>query len=278
MSQLQMAVQPQSQQTDLAALLRDPKLQKQIALALPKHISAERLARVALTELRRNPQLARCEQSSFLGSLMLCAQLGLEPGGPLGQAWILPFRNRNTGKTEAQFILGYRGMLELARRSGQIVSIEARAVYEGDAFECRFGLDSDLKHVPDWENPARGNPEKLRFVYAVAKLKDGGVQFVVLSRREIEAARAASKAATTGPWSTHYEQMALKTAVRQLSKWIPISIELATAIEQDERAELGLPQDNAMVEAGVIDVPADQEEQQEGPAPDSEDEIEEARR
>ena len=276
MSQLKQALAPQSQQTDIAALLRDPKLQRQMALALPKHISAERLARVALTELRRNPQLARCDQSSFLGSLMICAQLGVEPGGPLGHAWIVPFRNGKTGKIEAQFILGYRGMIDLARRSGLIVSIEARAVYECDTFECRFGLDSDLKHVPDWDNPARGNPEKLRFAYAVAKLKDGGVQFVVLSRRDIEAARAASKAAATGPWSTHYEQMAVKTAVRQLFKWVPTSIELATAIEQDERAELGLPQENPLADSAATEVLVEPEtEQESAPAEDS---IEEARR
>lgn len=276
MSQLKQALAPQSQQTDIAALLRDPKLQRQMALALPKHISAERLARVALTELRRNPQLARCDQSSFLGSLMICAQLGLEPGGPLGQAWIVPFRNGRTGKIEAQFVLGYRGMMELARRSGQIISIEARAVYEGDQFDCRFGLESHLEHRPDWDNPARGNPDKLRFAYAVAHLKGGGIQFVVVPRREIEAARAASKTGATGPWQTDYEAMALKTAVRKLFKWLPISIELAEAIEQDERAELGLPQENPLADSAATEVLVEPETEQES-AP-AEDAIEEARR
>jgi recombination protein RecT len=244
---------------DIAALLNDPKIKAQMALALPKHVTADRLARVALTEVRRNPALARCDQHSFLGAIMLCAQLGLEPGGPLGHAYLVPFENRKAGRTEVQFIIGYRGMIELARRSGQIVSIEARPVYEGDRFECRFGLESDLIHVPDWESPHRGNPEKLRFVYAVAKLRDGGVQFVVLSRRDIEAARAVSKAGS-GPWQTHYEEMALKTAVRRLFKWLPISIELAQAIEQDERAELGLPQDNPLgPEETIVDVPAELE-------------------
>lgn len=275
MSQLKQALAPQSQQTDIAALLRDPKLKQQLALALPKHISADRLARVALTELRRNPKLMHCDQHSFLGSLMICAQLGLEFGGPLGHAWIVPFKDGRTGRIEAQFILGYRGMIDLARRSGQIVSIEARAVYEGDQFECRFGLDSDLKHVPDWDNPARGNPEKLRFVYAVVKLKDGGIQFTVLSRREIEAARAVSKAGS-GPWQTHYEEMALKTAVRRLFKWLPISIELAQAIEQDERAELGLPQENPLADSAATEVLVEPETEQES-AP-AEDAIEEARR
>lgn len=242
---------------DIAALLSDPKIKAQMALALPRHVTADRLARVALTEVRRNPVLARCDQHSFLGAIMLCAQLGLEPGGPLGHAYLVPFENKKAGRLEVQFVIGYRGMIELARRSGQIASIEARAVYEGDRFECRFGLDSDLVHIPDWDSPHRGSPEKLRFAYAVAKLKDGGVQFIVLSRRDIEAARAASKAAS-GPWQTNYEEMALKSAVRRLFKWLPISVELAQAIEQDERAELGMPQDSPLAitdDEQQVDVP-----------------------
>jgi recombination protein RecT len=229
---------------DIAALLNDPKLKAQMALALPKHVTADRLARVALTEVRKTPALARCDQTSFLGALMTCAQLGLEPGGPLGHAYLVPFENRKKGITEVQFIIGYRGMIELARRSGLLESIEARPVYEGDKFEVTLGLDSNLRHVPDFDNANRVQPDKLRFVYAVAKLKDGGMQFDVMSRREIEAVRAQSRAGTSGPWTTHFEAMALKTVVRRLFKWLPVSIELASAIEADERAELGLPQDN----------------------------------
>jgi len=248
--------QLQRRGNDLASLLNDPKVKQQMALALPKHVTADRLARVALTEVRRNPVLSRCDQHSFLGAIMTCAQLGLEPGGPLGHAWLVPFENRKAGRTEVQFILGYRGMIDLARRSGQIQSIEARAVYEGDQFSVKFGLDSDLTHAPDFDNPNRTLPDKLRFVYAVAKLKDGGVQFEVMSRREIEAARAQSKAAANGPWQTHYEQMARKTVVRRLFKFLPVSIELARAIEQDERADLGLPQDNPLSADEPIDVEA----------------------
>jgi recombination protein RecT len=248
----------QRRPNDIAALLNDPKIKAQIALALPRHVTADRLARVALTELRRNPALTRCDQMSLLGAIMTCAQLGLEPGGPLGHAYLVPFENRKTNRIEAQFILGYRGMIELARRSGQIQSIEARAVYEGDEFEVRFGLDSALTHVPNFENPDRTQPDKLRFVYAVAKLKDGGVQFEVMSRREIEAVRAQSKSGASGPWVTHFEQMALKTVARRLFKWLPISIELATAIEADERAELGLPQQTPL-DADAIEAQAPEE-------------------
>jgi recombination protein RecT len=247
---------------DIAALLTDQRIKAQMALALPKHVTADRLARVALTEVRKNPALAKCDQTSFLGALMTCASLGLEPGGPLGHAYLVPFENRKKGIMEVQFIIGYRGMIELARRSGQIMSIEARAVYEGDTFEVVFGLESNLRHIPDFDNPNRVQPDKLRFVYAVAKLRDGGVQFDVMSRREIEAVRAQSRAGTSGPWVTHYEAMALKTVMRRLFKWLPISIELAAAIEADERADLGLPQDNPLLEAEVETAQPQQEAQE----------------
>ena len=241
-SVLKSAVVPASetqQRKDVAALLVDPKIKRQIALALPQHVTADRFARVALTELRRNPTLAQCEPASFLGAIMLASQLGLEPGGALGHAYLVPYRNRKTEKLEVQFILGYQGMIDLARRSGHIKSIEARAVYEGDEFHCKFGLESELIHKPDWENPNRTQADKLRFVYAVAHLKDGGVQFEVMSRREIEAARAQSKASSDGPWNTHFEQMARKTVIRRLFKYLPVSIEIARAVEVDETADRG---------------------------------------
>lgn len=128
-------------------------------------------ARIALTEIRKVPKLADCDQTSFLGAIMQCAQLGLEPGGALGHAYLIPFENRRKNITEVQFVVGYRGMLDLARRSGQIVSIEARPVYERDHFHVAFGLEPSLKHEPNWDAADRG---ELKFVYAVAKLKDGG--------------------------------------------------------------------------------------------------------
>lgn len=239
---------PHQKSNSIAALLNDPKVKSQMATALPKHMTADRLARIALTEVRTNKALAQCDHRSFLGAIMLCAQLGLEPGGALGHVYLVPFRSNERGSMDVQVIIGYRGMIELARRSGQIQSIEARAVYEGDVFEVELGLNSNLRHVPDFDNPNRSNPEKLRFVYAVAHLRDGGVQFEVMSRKEIEAVRAASKSGNSSksPWGTHFEQMALKTVVRRLFKWLPISIELAHAIEQDTRAELGLRQDNPL--------------------------------
>ncbi len=217
----------------------------EIARALPKHLTADRMARVAMTEIRKTPALLKCRPESLFGAIIQTAQLGLEPGNAMGHAYLVPYGQ------DVQLIMGYRGMIDLARRSGQIVSIEAHAVYEGDTFECTFGLNSDLRHVPDWENPNRTDASKLRFVYAVAKLKDGGTQFEVMSRAEVEAIRARSKAGRSGPWVTDFAQMAIKTVIRRLFKYLPVSIEMQQAISLDERAEANQPQDNSLVIEGV---------------------------
>jgi len=225
----------------VAALLASPSMQAQIKAALPRHMTPERLARIVTTEIRKVPKLAECTPVSFFGAVIQCAQLGLEPGNALGHAYLLPYGR------DVQLIIGYRGMIDLARRSGQIVSIDARAVYEGDKFECRLGLDPHIEHEPDWSNPNRTMGDKLQFVYAVAKLKDGGIQFDVMSRAEIEGIRARSKAGNGGPWKTDYQAMALKTVVRRLFKFLPVSIEMQTAVGLDERAEMGVTQDNGAV-------------------------------
>jgi recombination protein RecT len=250
---------------DLAHLLATPSVQSQIKAALPRHMTAERMARIATTEMRKVPKLGQCDPMSFLGAVIQCAQLGLEPGNALGHAYILPFDKREkvgnqwkTVRTEAQVIIGYRGMIDLARRSGQIVSIDARAVYEGDKFECELGLDARVHHVPDWQNPNRADASKLRFVYAVAKLKDGGVQFDVMSRAEVESIRARSKAADSGPWVTDFGAMALKTVVRRLFKFLPVSIEIQRAVGLDEMAESGLSQQNSAVIDGEFTVVDDE--------------------
>lgn len=239
---------------DLAQLMAMPSVQAQLKAALPRHMTAERMARIATTEMRKIPKLAQCDAMSFLGAVIQCAQLGLEPGNALGHAYILPFDKREkvgnqwkTVRTEAQVIIGYRGMIDLARRSGQIVSIDARAVYEGDRFECALGLDPKVEHIPDWQNANRADASKLRFVYAVAKLKDGGVQFDVMSRAEVDGIRARSKSADNGPWVTDYAAMAVKSVVRRLFKFLPVSIEMQRAVGLDEMAEQGLSQQNASV-------------------------------
>lgn len=205
------------------------KMAPQISRALPKHLTPDRMTRIALTELRKIPKLLQCSPESFCGAIMACSQLGLEPGSSLGQIYLIPY-----GK-EVQVILGYKGMIELARRSGQIVSLAAHEVYQNDLFEFEYGLDEKLKHVPNLSD--RGS---LVAVYAVAKFVGGGHQIEVMSKPDVDKVRARSKSGNAGPWASDFSEMAKKTVLRKLFKYLPISIEkiqLATAL--DEQADMG---------------------------------------
>lgn len=213
---------------------------KEIERALPKHLTAERMMRIALTEARKIPKLLECDQASLLGAIIQASQLGLEPGGALGHCYLIPF------KQQVQFIVGYRGMIDLAMRSPLVQKIVARAVYEGDEFVYEFGLDEKLIHKP--KMTPRSKDEKPTFVYCVVFLKDGSKQFDVMGRDEVEAVRARSMAANSGPWVSDYEAMAKKTVVRRLFKYTPVSIEIQQAIGLDEAAERGEQNNSAVIE------------------------------
>ena len=197
------------------------KMKPQIEKALPQHIGLERFTRIALTTIRQNPQLLNCDKSSLLGSIMQAAQLGLEPN-MLGSCYIIPFKDNKKGITEATFILGYRGMIDLVRRSGNIKSIYAHEVRENDEFDYEYGLDPNLKHKPAMKD--RGN---LIGFYAVAHFKDGGYQFEFMPIEEIEKRRMRSAAARSksSPWHSDYEEMGKKTVIRHMFKYLPLSVE-----------------------------------------------------
>lgn len=233
-------VQRSANATTLATLLQKQK--SAIEAALPRHLSADRMLRIALTEIRKNQDLASCEPMSFLGAVVQSAQLGLEPGSALGHAYLVPFFNRHTDRREVQLIVGYRGMLDLARRSGQIVSLSVHAVLEGDKFEFELGLEEKLKHIPSKERVAK--ERRLVAVYAIARLKDGGHQLEVMTREEVEAIRKRSKSSDTGPWKTDFDEMAKKTVIRRLFKYLPVSIEIQRAVALDEAASIGEAQRN----------------------------------
>ena len=230
-------------------------MKPQIEKALPSVITAERFTRMALTAVSTNPQLGECSPASFCGAMLQAAQLGLEPNTPLGQAYLIPYRNK--GKMEAQFNLGYLGMVELAHRSGEFQSIEARVVYENDEFEYEYGLESTLKHKPAMKD--RGKPIAY---YAVYKLVNGGYGFEVMSKEDIDAhARKYSKGfdSSYSPWKTAYDQMAKKTVLKQVLKYAPIKTEFVKAVNTDEtiKAEIepdmvDLPSETVEVEAEII--------------------------
>ena len=200
-------------------------MKPELARALPKHMNPDRLARIALTVVRQSPDLAKCTSESFLGALMTCSQLGLEPG-PLGEAYIVKYGN------VATFIAGYRGFVKLAWQSGQISSIAAETVHEHDHFEVHYGSERRIVH----DRPPLGTKRgKALGWYALASFKGGGEAFVVMDRDEVDAIRKRSRASGNGPWVTDYDAMAKKTCVRQLAKWLPLSAELTAVLGNDGR-------------------------------------------
>jgi recombination protein RecT len=215
----------QTRATSLKQLLQTAK--KEIEAALPRHLTPERMLRIAMTEARKTPKLLECTQTSFLGAIIQAAQIGLEPGGALGHCYLVPFKN------DVTLIVGYRGFIELANRSERVSSVIARAVYDGDEFRYEFGLNEVLVHRPA-PSDKRG---KLTNTYCVVTLKDGAKMFEVLTIEDIEAARNRSRSKDNGPWKTDYDAMAKKTAVRRLFKYMPASIELQQAVGIDEQSE-----------------------------------------
>ena len=174
-----------------------------------------------MTEFRKDPKLATCDLTSFLGAIVQCAQLGLEPGSALGHVYLIPFKNRRRNCTEVQIIIGYKGLVELARRSGMVISITPRAVHEGDEFSYRYGLNEECEHRPTADTPG-----ELSHVYVVVKFKDGGHDFEVMTRAEVENVRNGLKFPNP-VWESHFEEMAKKTVIRRIAKRLPLSPEFA---------------------------------------------------
>lgn len=270
---------PDDGSTSVQSMIK--KMLPQIKMALPRHMDADRMARVFLTAIRRVPDLMKCTQESLAGALITASQLGLEPDGMMGHGYLIPFRNK--GVLECQFMPGYRGLMKVARQSGEISTLYARAVYRRDTFEYECGLDERIVHKPydpsfD-ELAAQAAAEKwdtakyeheiaemtdrgpLVRVYAVAKFKDGGYQFEVMSRLEVEMVRARSKAATSGPWVTDYDPMALKTCMKRLLKWCPGSIEKDRAVGLMDRVEAGMSQELAgdIIDTTLVETPSETE-------------------
>jgi len=225
------------------------KMGPRMAEVLPKHMDMDRMSRIALTTIRTNPTLLECTVPSLMGAVMQAVQLGLEPG-LLGHCYLLPF-NKNVGTKqnpqwvkEVQFIIGYKGMIDLARRSGHIQSIYAHAVYENDEFEYELGLHPKLTHKPSF-----GDRGKFIGAYAVAHFKDGGYQMEFMPESEIEKRRGRSKSKDFGPWKSDYEEMAKKTVVRSMFKYLPISIEVQTQAQHDEVVRKDITEEPEFIEA-----------------------------
>ena len=219
-------------QTEIQTLLN--KMKDEFRKVLPETIKPDRLFRIAITEMRMNPRLFDASKESLLGALMVSAQLGLEPG-TLGYCYLVPYQNKKTGQLEIQFQLGYKGILELVRRSGQVENIEARVVYEKDRFDFEYGLNPKLVHKPALNLKERGKPVA---VYAIARFKSGATAFDIMSVEEIEAIRKRSKSPDYGPWQTDWEAMAKKVIIKRLCKYLPLSVDVQRGLAVDETTKV----------------------------------------
>ncbi len=225
-------------QLTLSGMLTQYKAE--IQHALPRHVSPDRMLRMAMTSARKNPDLLECSPESFLGAVIQSAQLGLEPDTPMGHAYLLPFNNTRTGKKEVNFMPGYRGFMELVYRAAAHPILNPVAVYDGDKFEYERGLTPKLYHAP----MPRTDGDSMTHVYVTANFPDGRKEFDVMTRAEVEACRARSKARGFSPWKTDYEAMAKKTVIRRFVKYLPMSAELQTMVGLDDAAESGISQGN----------------------------------
>lgn len=205
--------------SDLRSIITSDKMKQQFSAALPQHLSADRFCRIALTALTRTPKLADCTQESLMRCLLDLSAYGIEPDGR--RAHLIPYGNQCT------LILDWKGLAELAMRSGIIAKLHADIVCENDVFT--YNLGEVVEHKINWREP-RG---AMYAAYAMAVTKDGPVFVSVLTKDEIDGIRKRSKASNNGPWVTDYNEMAKKTAFRRLAKWLPLSAEFRDAVEKD---------------------------------------------
>jgi recombination protein RecT len=237
------------------------KAMPSISGVIPKNVQvdSERIVRIALVACSRDDKLMACSPKSILGAIMQSSQLGLEIGGVSGHAYLVPYKNTKSGKLEAQFIPGYRGLVQLIWRAAKI-DMEADVVREGDRFEFQKGTSPHLLHVPTLSD----KPAKFLATWALARLLDGRTKFEVMGAGQVDAIKARSPSAHTdySPWTTDYGEMAKKTVAKRLCKWLPINDpKLAKAIEIDNRADQGIT-----TPLDVIDVPAEEPEPEPEPS------------
>lgn len=257
-----------SEVTSVREALMHPEMALRMKAAIPKHLSAERMLRVCALAIQKTPKLAECDMMTLLGAMITLGTLGLEPNTPLGQAYLIPFEKRtkdNNGRwvttgVDVQVVIGYKGYIDLARRSGELVNIHADVVYEGDEFTFEYGTGMHMRHVPVGARAKR----KPLWAYFYAKLADGGEAFEVLPYEEILAIRDASQGYQSAmrnrerypesfsktPWVAFEHEMAAKTMIRRIAKWLPMSIEAADATTIDSAHEGGATVDYRAVLGG----------------------------
>jgi recombination protein RecT len=203
----------------------------QIARVLPSVLPPDQFTRLTLNALMTTKHLAECDMGTFYASVMTCAQLGLKPNVN-GEGYLLPYFNNKQGRYNCQFIPGYKGLMMLARRSGEIASIDAQTVYENDVFELSYGFEPALIHKP----LLTGDRGAVKGFYAAVIMKDGGKNAFYMSVDDAKKyGKKYSKSFNNGPWQTDFEAMAKKSCLRQVLKYCPCSSDVEKAIEVEDK-------------------------------------------
>lgn len=245
----------------VAAYYSSPKVLGELGKGMPVHMrDPDRLLRVLLSEVRRLPLLAQCDRESFTGALLTSSHLGLEPGVN-GECWLLPFFNSERGHHEATLVIGYQGMIKLFWQHPLAKSISAEAVHPEDEFDFEMGTNAYLRHKPK----PRSQGSQPWCYYALATTTTGGTAFVVLYPDDIERARMRSKAKNSPAWRNDYAQMAKKTCVRRLFRFLPKSTQLATALDYEDQAVIGGPDQRPALPGGS-EQPSDEQGEQPPPS------------
>lgn len=231
-------------------------MKSQIEKALPSVLTGERFSRMILTAMSTTPELQYCTPKSFLGAMMQAAQLGVEPNTPLGQAYLIPYRNK--GVLECQFQIGYKGMIDLAYRSGEVTDVYAHEVHENDQFEYELGLDPKLKHIP----AAKDRGDVIMY-YAVFHTKLGGHGFQVMSIEDVKkhaAKYSQSYNSSYSPWKKNFDEMAKKTVLKKCLKYAPLKTEFVRGLTADETIKTGITTDmtDMVDETEYTDIDAEQ--------------------
>lgn len=245
------AIQQQKAPPPAATLknfLESPAVRAKLAEVANKVMKPEDLIRMALMAVSRNPEIANCSQASIVRALIDAADLGIQPGGTMGRGYLVPRKNYKNNTTECCFDPGWRGLIDVARRSGLIARIEAHVVYQRDLFRVTYGVESKIVHEPALD----GDAGPVVAAYAVAFFKDGTYQAEVLRKADLDKIRNSSAAKSGGPWGTWYDEMARKSAVRRLVKYLPYDSQLEKALEKatDAEAEDPMVQDVDVVLEG----------------------------
>lgn len=210
--------------------LQNPGRRAAISAVAASFMDPEKVVKVVLRCVAMTPQLQQCTMDSVFRAVLMASELGLEVGSALGEAYLVPY------KQTCQMIPGYRGLVALARRSGQVDDVYARAVFQGDEFEVSLGTEEYIKHVPKF---GERSPNGMTYVYAVAKMHGGGNHFDIMTKPEVDAIRGRSPAGRSGPWVSDYIEMAKKTIVRRMCKMLPLSVEMAKALTLQDAVDTG---------------------------------------